>query len=353
MTGARGALLERGAAAAEEVAGKLLRVDVSKALNPLRRRDYLVIVERVARRIETAVGPAEKSAVAAALDELDVSWERMRPSQVDAVVSAANLALRRRAEKIAPKVEAVLAVEGPKLAAATRAAMRSAHKLEIAADLSARDKLAEKLVRKSTANFVRNEMGRRVAGISERARSIVARGMETGLGTRQIAEDLRRGLGDRVSRDPSYWRVIASSFSGHARTFSQVTSLDDAGIEAWMFEAVLDEATSAVCRLYHGKTWSTETAVSHVEKILDVQDPEEIVEVSPWVRTGRDRSGNEFLYVPQGEQKVRIATVVRDGVGRRDDVGEFRRVRSADSLAQLGAILPPLHGLCRSMIVPA
>jgi len=203
-----------------------------------------------------------------------------------------------------------------------------------------------------TTNFVRDEFGIRSERFSERAREIAERGMEQGLGSADITENLHNALGERLGRGPGYWRIVANSFSNHARTYTQVGALADAGVETWMFSAVLDEVTSDICRFYHGKTWSVDDAMAHVEKIAALEDPEEIAAESPWIRTGRDASGNQFLWVPNGEKRVKIATIERSGVGSKDDVGEFSRGRSSASLAKLGAMLPPLHGDCRSTIVP-
>lgn len=345
--------LQRGVLAAEQAAGILLRRDVSKALDPLKAGDFVTIGERLAQRIDGTAGAEEARAMSAALDRLDVRWASMSESRVDAVIRAANGVLSKRVQRIPMKVEAELAVDGPPLVARTRASAVRTFKLGIDAGLSERDREVEKTVRATTTNFVRDEMGRRVDELSERARGIVSRGLAGGLGSDDIGAALERGLGDRVSRGPGYWRMVANSFTNHARTYTQLAAFDEAGIEEWVFEAVLDEATSDVCRFYHGKTFSTGDAMQHVEKVLALEDPEDITKVSPWVNQGTDDRGNDFLYVKQGEKNVRIANVSRSGEGKADDEGAFTRARSTSGLTKLGAMVPPLHGDCRSTIVPA
>jgi hypothetical protein len=349
----RAEVLRRGAAAAEEVVEILLRRSVRKSLDPLKPRDYQVIMDRLARKIRGTAGVEEARAMAAALDALDVRWAGMSDAQVDAAVKAANQVLRSRVQHIPAKVEAVLELEGPGLAAGTRASVKRTYGLDITAALQARDKRAEKFARTFTGNYVRDEMGRRVEAVSTKARAVVARGMAKGFGSDQIGKNLRSALGDTVVRSDAYWRVVAGSFASHARTFSELGAFDDAGIEQWMFEAVLDDATTDVCRFYHGRTWATADAVAHVDRLMELEDPEDIRRVSPWVKQGRGEDGKEFLWVQRGEKRVRIATIDRSGAGSNDDVGEFSRGKSSGALLKLGAIFPPLHGLCRSMIVPA
>jgi hypothetical protein len=349
----RGEVLRRGAAAAEDAVEILLRRSVRKALDPLKPRDFEVIMDRLARKVRGTAGVDEARAMAAALDVLDVRWASMSDAAVDAVVKAANAALRRGVEKIPARIEAVLEVEGPGLAASTRASAKRTFGLDITGDLQMRDKVAERFARTFTGNYVRDEMGRRVDAVSEKARGVVARGMAKGLGSDQIGRTLRSELGTTVARGDGYWRVVAGSYASHARTFSELGAFEDAGIESWRFEAVLDEATTQVCRYYHGRTFSTESATAQVDRMMELEDPEDIRRVSPWVREGRNDEGEEFLYVKRGDKRVRIATVERSSVGSKDDVGEFSRGKSSDALVKLGAVFPPLHGLCRSMIVPA
>lgn len=345
--------LERGIAAVDETVELLTRARISKALDPLKPRDYLVILNRLTKRLEGVTKQGENAAMRAALDSLDVRWASMGPERIDKVIAAANQVLRKRVAHIPAKVEAVLKVEGPRISKATRASMNTTFDLGIETNLDQRDIRVEKAVRVSTINFIRDNFGDRADELSERARNIVARGLSRGYGSDQIGQLLRMGLGDRVSQSSAYWRMIAGSFATHARTSVQVGALEDARVESYLFQAVLDEATSAVCRHYHGKVFTVGAARSQVERVAELSDPEQIVNVSPWVREGRARNGDSILYVKQGKRAVRIATIERSGVGRKDDVGEFTNGKSTATLTRLGILFPPLHGHCRSTIVPA
>lgn len=345
-------IYERGIRAAEEAVETLTRRSVAKSLDPLKPNDFVIILDRLTRRLEGVTKKDEAAAMSDALDALDVRWSSLDSEGVDKVIGAANQVLRKRVESIPQKVEAALTIEGPKLAGSTRASAKKTFNLEIGSALEQRDIRVERAVRSMTTNFVRDEMGRRVDAISEKARNLVARGLSRGYGSKQIGETLQIGLGDQVVRSPAYWRTIAGSFAGTARTVVQVGAFEDAGIESYMFSAVLDEVTTAVCRHYHGKIFSTEAASAHIERLANLTDPEEVVAASPWVQEGKDKQGNRFLYVAQGDRNVRIADIVRSGVGISDDVGEFAKPKSNAALTRMGIIYPPLHGHCRSSIVP-
>lgn len=346
------AIYQAGAVAAEQIAAGMLRVDITKALDPLKATDFVLITERLSRRINAAVAGDEARAVKAALDTLDVNWDRMSDGQVDKVLKAANQILKAKIATVPPKFAAILETEGPKLAKATRASTKRTFKMNIGADLSSRDRKVEKLVRQITTNYVRDELGNRADWHSARARGIVERGLQAGRGPIEIGKSLQTSLGNSVSRGPGYWRVVANSFSTHARTFSQFGAFDDAGITEWEFHSVLDEVTSNVCRFYHGTVFTTEVAMNHINKITSLKDPEEITQASPWVNEGTDQNGSRILYVKQGDKNVRIATVARSGYGKADDVGEFSKGKSPKQLAGIGAIFPPLHGHCRSTVLP-
>lgn len=345
--------LEDGIVAAEQILKVVHRVAVSKALDPLDPDDYLVIVDRLARAIKRAAGPVEARAVRAALRELDVDWSGIDAAQRTAAVAAARDAIGRAQGAFVAAVRRPLNDSGPRVFASTRIAVSAdlPEGITISATLSARDRVAERLVRSSTANFVRDEFGRRRDDLADLARETVARGVEQGLGRDEIARSLRSALGNRIVRSEAYYRVVAGAFVNRARTFSQLLSFQEAGIDRYVFEAVLDEVTTDVCRFYHGQTFNVAAGISVMERTLASEDPEDIREISPWIRTGRDADGNKELFFIRGEERVRVARIERSAVGRRDDQGEFSRAMTPRQLERAGIPYPPLHGHCRSTIV--
>lgn len=338
--------------AATEIA-EALRLPVEKAIDPLTRGGYLRIVAQVRRALAGATADAEASAVREALRLLDVDWANMSSQARDAVVDAARIAIGTAGPRAMPSVAAVLRVSGPRVMGETRAAATRRYAFEIGTSLSARDRAAERYVRISTANFVRDHYGVRADELSARAREVVARGLEEGAGRQAIAAGLRAELGDRVMRGDSYWQVVAGQFTNSARTFSQIGAFQEAGVQAYTFSAVLDEVTTDECRFYDGQTFSMGTAVAARDRLSSLTDPDDVYRVAPWVRSGTMEDGTRAIYVDRGAGREVIATIDRSGVGARDDRGAYSGAMSGRALEAMTPPMPPLHANCRSTIEPA
>ncbi|RME73708.1 MAG: head morphogenesis protein, partial [Planctomycetota bacterium] len=195
------------------------------------------------------------------------------------------------------------------------------------------------------------EYGRRHDAFGERARQIVAEGLEAGLGREDIARDLERAARDVIAgRGSFYWEVVAGSFVSRGRSFAQLSSYAEAGIDRYLIEAVLDERTTEICRFLHGKTFSVSAGLRTFDRVD--AEPDLVKELTPWVREAVDPdSGRKVLYIERGDDRTRVAEVTRSGLGTRDDRGEFARGLSERDLANLGISFPPYHGLCRTTTV--
>lgn len=341
------------ARAAEELASSLLGFSVAKAIDPLSHAGFLLIGETVAAKLAKAVVGAEGKVVVEALNELDLDWEGMSEDALDAAIKAAKLAIAASySTRVLPKIADVLEVEGPAMMHSTRLAVIASTKIEIAASLSERDLAAEAAIRKSHLNFIRNSSGERVEALSVRAREVVANGMSRGLGTDVISEKLSEALKNDIPRPTSYWRVVADAFVGRARTTSQIDAYEDAGIETYEIVAVIDEATTDICRFMDGKQFTVAAARTLIDSLNEIDDPEDVRYANPWVRKGVDPDGVLRLFVPNADgSTTTIAKIARSGVGKRDDRGEYTSARSESELASLGIPMPPFHGRCRSTIV--
>jgi hypothetical protein len=175
----------------------------------------------------------------------------------------------------------------------------------------------------------------------------VSEGLGSGLGQKAIARDLERAAANTIAgRGSNYWDIIAGAFVGRGRSYSQLSAFREANIARYVFEAVLDEVTTETCRFFHGKVFSVDRGIQLFEQVEE--RPEEMKELTPWVRSGMDKDGNSVLFVKKGDRRIPIATVERSGFGVKDDIGTFRNDRSEQELMELGLGFPPLHGLCRS-----
>ena len=226
--------------------------------------------------------------------------------------------------------------------------------LAIAADFNALDRRIIKHLTESQANFVRDAYGRRNDAFGKEARRIVAEGLESGLGREDITRDLSRAAKKVIAgRGAFYWETVAGAFVANGRSFSQVSAFAEAGIQRYLIEAVLDERTTNTCRFLHGKTFSVGAALKRFDAIESLKQPEDVKSFQPWVREARDpKTGRTVLYVKKGARRVPVTEVVRSGLGKKDDTGQYRRSVGDQALMDLGLGFPPWHGLCRSSCLP-
>jgi SPP1 gp7 family putative phage head morphogenesis protein len=343
-------LVYQAGLAADELLGPLAPVALTKALDLGTSRGFDRAVAILAARLRRAVGTADVDAVRAAVGVLDVDWARTTPAERRRLVSEALVSARRATSIIPERIQVPFGDTAEEVVAATRTQARRSQGLAIAADLNALDRRVVRHIVASQGNFVRDEYGRRLAGFGEDARRIVAQGLERGLGRDDLAAELERAArAALIERQPFYWEVVAASFVSQGRSFAQMSSYAEAGIERYVIEAVLDEHTTNICRLLDGKTFSVGDALQRFERIERAEQPDDIKQLLPWVReTLGPETGNPVLWVDGGKGRTTIAEVTRSAFGTRDDRGEFRGVASDGLLRDLGVSFPPFHGLCRS-----
>jgi SPP1 gp7 family putative phage head morphogenesis protein len=348
----RSDLFRAGAEAAEMVLGDIYRVDVVKALNPLNPRDFLVLVNRIAHALQGVSAKAEADALRRALEALDVDWPNLSAAARDQVIRAAHQALGSAEKHVLPRVERVFEVEAPKIGAQTRRTTARWFSLRIGADLTRIDERIARFVSESQGNFIRDEYGRRSEAFSARARDIVSIGIERGLGREDIVEELSAQMTNAAfARSKNYWQVVAMSFANRARTYTQLNAFEESGIQQFRFEAVLDEATSEICRFFHGRVFSVSRATKRFRDVERARDPERIQDLQPWVQVGADDEGNQVLFYERGGRRRVVAQVDEPAVGNSDEVGSYSRDLSNERLEAAGVTVPPLHGRCRSNVV--
>lgn len=341
-------LVHQAGVAADELLAPLVRV--TKALELGSPRGFDRAVALLAARFRRAVGSADVDAMRAAVGVLDVDWARTTPAQRRQLVSEALVAAGRATAIVPERIRIPMGDAAEDVVAATRTQARRGQGLAIAADFNALDRRVVRHIVQSQGNFVRDEYGRRLEGFGENARRIVADGLERGLGRNDLASELERAArAALIERQPFYWEVVAAAFVGQGRSFAQMSSYAEAGIERYVIEAVLDERTTNICRFLHGKTFSVGDALQRFDRVERAEQPEEIKQLVPWVRESLDPdTGNPLLWVDGGQGRTTLAEVTRSAFGTRDDLGEFRAVASDRALREVGVGFPPFHGLCRS-----
>ena len=192
---------------------------------------------------------------------------------------------------------------------------------------------------------MRDHYGRRHDRFGVQARSIVAQGLERGLGRDDILRDLKEAAETILAGKGSpYWDVVAGSFVGRGRTYAQFSSYAEAGIHRYRFEAVRDEATTEICNVLHGTEFSVDRGIELFERVD--ANPGGIKDISPWVRDGFDEQGRRIMYVrPPSGGMTRIGVVATRATGTRDGRGVYNGLLSSEKLQEIGAFYPPLHGL--------
>lgn len=126
-----------------------------------------------------------------------------------------------------------------------------------------------------------------------------------------IRETLNRRL-----RTVPYWRVVANAAASRSYHWGLLKAAQFQGRTGYQFVAVLDDRTSEICEKLNGRQWFIADAVNLMERAARDPDPASVRNYMPWVSAG---------------------TV--EGL-------------SSDALRDLGVMVPPLHGNCRSTIVP-
>ena len=342
-TGDRLAVIRQAREAADEILSHYLRVDILKAYDMGSPRGFDRAVTDLAGRLRSRVSASDQDAVRAAIEALDVDWKNTTATQRREFISQSLNAAGRKTAIVPQKIQVVFDDAADEVVQASRVTARRKHKLAIAADFNALDKRIAQHLRTSQAAFVRDEYGRRHALFSQEARDIVSSGLESGLGRADIARDLEAAAQATLAGKGSfYWDVLAGSFISRGRSFATLSAFKEAGIERYTIEAVLDEATTDTCRFLHGKIFSVKSGLNLFERAE--ANPDELKNISPWVRTGRDDEGHRHLFVERDKERTSIATI-------KDDRGTFSNSADEKTLESLGVSVPPFHGLCRSTLV--
>jgi len=138
---------------------------------------------------------------------------------------------------------------------------------------------------------------------------------ETGAFDQVDLGPIRRTLDRRLKSVP-YWRVVANAAASRTYHYGVLKAAQSQGFTGFRFVAILDDITSDICREVNGREFFIADAVNKFERVAGSDDPDEVKKVFPWMKVD----------------------AVRD--------------LSDDALRDLGVLVPPLHGNCRSTLRP-
>ena len=324
---------------------------IAKTLDPTDDDDFILITNRLQREFAEHAGPIEARMVGQAIDRLDVDWVRMTADQQAAVVRASNLALRGLPEAVLPGMASRMTAAMTDVIGETKIATAERFSFGINTSLDAQDAGIVRAASTAQSTFATDVYGNRRLEFSGEAQAIISDGLAQGLRSPEIALNLASAAARiNLSRSDDYWQVVSSSATNRARTYGQLKSFDEARIDSYRFDAVLDERTTNVCRMMDGTVFPVRAGLDLSTR--SDEGPENVKEVQPWVRERKDQDGKTELFVRRDEGDTVIGTVEESAVGRVDAKGRFSGVLGAEQLATEGVILPPLHGLCRSTVLP-
>jgi len=164
--------------------------------------------------------------------------------------------------------------------------------------------------------------------------------IKQGLGHAEAAKALRRELGvvkggktnyaasvpARYAGNPQlYFEQVVSTAAHQGRTFASITAMDEAGVIAYRLTNPLDRRTGQRCQLLAGQVFTVSAGKQKRDSILGAKDPADVKNIAPWLSPSA------------------LSTAV-GGASRG----------SADASARLqevGTVLPPFHGKCRTEVV--
>lgn len=331
-----------------------LGLPITKAdAGPLTKRGFDALVRSLVTAMQSSAAGPIKASVRAATDRLDRDWGRLTDEQRDQAIVDAAAAMQVASVRVATAAAAPIAQAVHTTIAATRQATASAHHLAIPDVFSAQDAKAIEHARSSAGFFMRATGGKILSGATDQtARGIVARALEEGWDHRDTAKEMELALaGTIAARSTAYFEMVASVAIARSRTYSQLQSFEAAGISTFLFQSVLDEVTSDICRFLHGRTFEVRAVLGRHE-VVNAAAPGDVVELQPFARVGRRPDGSRVLFVDSGGARTELAQIVQSAVGQQNETGIFKATVSNARLQALGCCSPPLHPHCRSTIVP-
>jgi SPP1 gp7 family putative phage head morphogenesis protein len=340
------ALVARAVDAADVLLARGFGVRLERAAGIATPRGFERAVARLAGLLRDRIRPETGAASRAAARELEVDWRELAPRARRRAVERAAAAAAEITARIPARLRATLGRAAVDLVREVREAARTRQGLAIGVDFNAVDRRVIEHVVRTQTNFVRDEFGRRSERMSETAREVVARGLERGLGREEIAAELAEVARTVIEgKSPFYWEVVAGAFMATGRSYAQISSYAEAGLERYRIVAVMDAHTTPLCRFLNGRTFSVSRALDRFDAIDRLEDPEEIKTALPWGREVRDpESGEMHIYVNQGGRRAILASY------SPGDVTSIR-ARASDDVIEGVWGFPPYHGLCRSVTV--
>lgn len=170
--------------------------------------------------------------------------------------------------------------------------------------------------------------------LSSRITATISReALARGLGRADVARILRGVVTGEVAgvavpgtwpgSSAGYYRMLAGTVRNQATNFALLETFEEAGVERYVIQAVLDQRTSTICQMMHGREFSVSTGRRIANARVEADTPEDARAAAPWLTTAQVENLPGFNEAPE------------------------------EALARAGVAVPPFHGNCRTTVVPA
>lgn len=343
-------LLEEGLDASDEL------VAVLKAAKPpgiLTAAGLVLATRELYLALRRATSDEEKAALLAIIAMIDRDWTRTTAAGRNRIYSRVQRRITDLGEATDKATQPVFERQGRKMLSKTRAAQIKRHRFKIPSPLSDKNERMLRFIKESQSNYVTDEFKRRGILASKKMRTLVERGMKEKMFRDPMTRMLTKEMDALVAgRSKHYFDVVSRIYVNRGRTLGSLANYDEAGIERYEFVATMDFRTSEICRFMHGKSWPVKAELDRFDEAERLREPEAIKDLMPFVQSGSDADGRPILYYKRGDQRHKVADVVEPGTGRRGLRGRYDMSLTDAQLQARGIAVPPLHGNCRSTIVP-
>lgn len=323
-------------------------VDIFKAkkkkFNPFTQTGYKAMVNHLRGQLATISDPLDRSQWSTILKATAgngwIDDERKRAKVFAAIREA--MPDRRIIKKQLPMFEEIYSGSATTMFEGVKQNILAEQGVKVGLDLDLADEAAIQAVTQQHTLYVRTSMGNRAKAMSARAQSIVQHGMELGLGRDEIAEQLRGKLKNSYENQRrGYLNLVAATFMNRSRSRSLAGSYQEARIDYVEIVAMLDDATTEICRALDGKEIPVGNSIQIMADVDNLKDPENVKWVNPWIRQNK-----EGLSIPQKNgQSVPFAS--------KDSQGNMALKVDPKNFHQFGIGFPPYHGNCRTTTIPS
>lgn len=321
-------------------------------------RGLQAFVDSLADDILRATAAKDEAGVQAVLNTIERLKAKLTPAQFEDMTRAITDNYARATAGIGelPMFEASLDKSGRLTITAARRDVinnvgAAGRGISVAPNLTDKEQIA--FMKNSKGIYVRDAYGKRSARLGKQASNIIKPMLEGGAGHEEIAATLSKKMAKSIpGQTTAYWNTVADNHVTRARSWGNMSGMDEAGFEAFLIEAVLDADTTDQCRYMHGKIIIIADAMAlsrQAESTVGKLDT-----VNPFIQTQHVGDLTRLTIPTQkGGKTVQrtLATSTKTGAGTRG-TGSWNGKIPDSKLVASGVGAPGYHDRCRTTIVP-